>query len=64
MIENVNLLTFGMMFLPFVAALIAPTLFRLLGASAAWVLALLPALAFAHFATFLPDVASDRKSVV
>jgi multicomponent Na+:H+ antiporter subunit A len=56
MFEDVNLLTFGMMFLPFVAALLAPSLFRLFGASVVWFLALLPALAFAHFATFLPAV--------
>jgi hypothetical protein len=56
MFEDVNLLTFGMMFLPFVAALLAPSLFRLFGASVVWFLALLPALAFAHFATFLPAI--------
>lgn len=61
MIENVNSLTFGMMFLPFVAALTAPTLFRLLGHSAAWLLALLPALAFAHFTTYLPAIQAGES---
>lgn len=60
MIENVSLLTFGMMFLPFVAALLAPHITRLLGSTAAWFLAILPALAFAHFATFLPAVSQGQ----
>ncbi|TFF25650.1 putative monovalent cation/H+ antiporter subunit A [Jiella endophytica] len=43
--------------LPFLAAAIAPIAKRFLGAHAAWLLALAPALAFAILFTFLPTVA-------
>lgn len=53
-------LTFLALCLPFFGALLAPVLVRRLGYNAAWLLALLPALAFLHFAGFLPDIASGQ----
>ncbi|MBP0617243.1 putative monovalent cation/H+ antiporter subunit A [Jiella mangrovi] len=44
--------------LPFVAAALAPILKRIIGAHAAWVLALAPAAAFAILFSFLPEVSS------
>ncbi|AFL49316.1 multicomponent Na+:H+ antiporter subunit A [Sinorhizobium fredii] len=54
---DVTALTFLALALPFAAALVAPSLTRLLGQNAAWVLALAPAAIFLHFLRFLPDVA-------
>ncbi|MFN7125179.1 MAG: putative monovalent cation/H+ antiporter subunit A [Allorhizobium sp.] len=54
-------LTWVAMLLPFAAALLAPWLTARLGANAAWLLALAPALAFAHFAGFLPEVAAGER---
>lgn len=45
------------MLLPFLAALIAPKLTQIMGAKAAWVLAIAPAFIFLHIAGFLPQVA-------
>lgn len=42
--------------LPFVGALVAPLLTRLLGHNAAWILALFPAAIVLHFMRFLPEV--------
>ncbi|NRP18209.1 Na(+)/H(+) antiporter subunit A [Ensifer adhaerens] len=42
--------------LPFVGALVAPLLTRLLGHNAAWILALFPAAIVLHFTRFLPEV--------
>ena len=53
-------LTFLALCLPFLGALIAPVIVRRLGHNAAWLLALLPAFAFLHFAGFLPDIASGQ----
>ncbi len=53
-------LTFLALCLPFLGALIAPLAVRQLGHRAAWPLALLPALAFLHFAGFLPIVAGGQ----
>jgi multicomponent Na+:H+ antiporter subunit A len=52
--EMTSDLTWVAMLLPFAAALLAPWLTARLGAAAAWLLALAPALAFAHFAGFWP----------
>lgn len=60
MAANAPALTFFALFLPFIAAVLAPVLTRLLGDRAAWVLALAPALAFAHFCTFLPEIAAGE----
>ena len=49
-------LTFIAFCLPFLGALVAPLLTRLLGANAAWPLALVPALVFLHFLGFSPEV--------
>lgn len=49
-------LTFVAFCLPFLGALAAPVLTRLLGHRAAWPLALFPAAIFWHFARFLPEV--------
>jgi multicomponent Na+:H+ antiporter subunit A len=57
---NVTLLTFIALFLPFMAAVLAPSLTRRFGHNAAWLLAAAPALAFAHFASFLPDIAAGE----
>nr|WP_316653212.1 putative monovalent cation/H+ antiporter subunit A [uncultured Gellertiella sp.] len=48
--------TFLALLLPFLAAILAPLLVRGLGGRAALVLALVPALLFWHFASFLPPV--------
>ena len=50
-------LTFAALCLPFLGAVVAPFLVRVLGGRAAWLLALLPLLAFAHFLGQLPAVA-------
>ncbi|MDQ0133260.1 multicomponent Na+:H+ antiporter subunit A [Neorhizobium galegae] len=60
MAANAPALTFFALFLPFVASVLAPFLTRRLGDRAAWVLALAPALAFAHFCTFLPEIAAGE----
>lgn len=57
MAENVMLMTFIVLLLPFAGALLAPFLVKRLAHNAVWLLALVPALAFAHFASFLPLVA-------
>jgi multicomponent Na+:H+ antiporter subunit A len=54
-------LTWVAMLLPFAAALLAPWLTARTGANAAWLLALAPALAFAHFAGFLPEIAAGER---
>ncbi len=54
-------LTWVALLLPFVAALVAPVLTARLGAAAAWVLALFPALAFVHFLGFLPEIAAGGR---
>jgi multicomponent Na+:H+ antiporter subunit A len=53
-------LTFLALGLPFVAAVFAPVLTRLLGQNAAWVLALAPLAIFAHFAAFVPEIAEGE----
>ncbi|ENN86187.1 putative efflux/antiport transport protein [Rhizobium freirei PRF 81] len=53
-------LTFLALCLPFFGALIAPVFVRRLGHHAAWLLALLPGLAFLHFAEFLPNIAAGQ----
>ncbi|MCJ9754620.1 Na(+)/H(+) antiporter subunit A, partial [Neorhizobium sp. BETTINA12A] len=60
MAANAPALTFLALFLPFLASVLAPFLTRLLGDRAAWVLAAAPALAFAHFCTFLPEIAAGE----
>ncbi|MBL0936207.1 MAG: putative monovalent cation/H+ antiporter subunit A [Rhizobiaceae bacterium] len=51
-------LTFIALFLPFIAAVAAPFLTQRMGHKAAWVLALVPAFLFLHFATYVGAVAS------
>ncbi|MFK0204154.1 putative monovalent cation/H+ antiporter subunit A [Agrobacterium sp. NPDC090283] len=58
MTSDVTPLTFLSLFLPFLAALAAPVLVKRFGHNAAWVLAIAPALAFAHFALMLPQIAA------
>jgi multicomponent Na+:H+ antiporter subunit A len=58
MTSDVTPLTFLSLFLPFLAALAAPALVKRFGHNAAWVLAIAPALAFAHFALMLPEIAA------
>ncbi|GAB5506623.1 MAG: putative monovalent cation/H+ antiporter subunit A [Rhizobiaceae bacterium] len=50
-------LTLFALFLPFLAACIAPALTRAFGHNAAWILAAAPAFLFIHFAGFVPLVA-------
>ncbi|MGE6782223.1 putative monovalent cation/H+ antiporter subunit A [Ensifer adhaerens] len=57
---DVAALTFLALALPFVAALLAPLLTRLLGHNAAWVLALFPLAIVLHFARFWPEVAKGE----
>lgn len=51
-------LTFVVLCLPFIGALAAPILTRLLAEKAAWLLAILPALAFWHFLSMLDTVST------
>lgn len=60
MFEDVAAVTLMAMLLPFAGALAAPYLTARLGAHAAWVLALIPAFAFAHFAGFLPAISAGE----
>ena len=57
MATEAETLTFLALLLPFAGAAVAPVLARFLGYRAAWPLALVPVLLFAHFAGFLPLVA-------
>jgi multicomponent Na+:H+ antiporter subunit A len=59
--ETMSDLTGVAMLLPFVTALLAPWITARLGAAAAWPLALAPALAFLHFAGFLPEIAGGER---
>jgi multicomponent Na+:H+ antiporter subunit A len=54
---NVADLTFLALCLPFLGALVAPVLTRVLGHNAAWVLALIPAFVFLHFLGFSAEIA-------
>jgi len=60
MAANAPALTFIALFLPFLAAVIAPFLTRRFGHNAAWILALAPALAFLHFCGFLPEIVAGE----
>jgi len=57
---GVTALTFAALWLPLLGAVLAPFLVRVLGANAAWLLALAPLLAFAHFASLLPVIAGGE----
>ncbi|MCF3638603.1 putative monovalent cation/H+ antiporter subunit A [Rhizobium sp. TRM95111] len=57
MFADTPALTFIAFCLPFLAALLAPWLTRLLGHNAAWPLALAPAAIFLHFLGFSPEIA-------
>lgn len=59
--EMTSDMTWVAMLLPFAAAVLAPWIVSRLGANGAWVLALAPALAFAHFAGFLPEIANGER---
>ncbi|MCO5731925.1 putative monovalent cation/H+ antiporter subunit A [Rhizobium sp. SSA_523] len=48
------------LFLPFIAAGLAPFATRHLSHKAAWLLSLAPAFSFAHFAGFLPEIAAGE----
>jgi hypothetical protein len=50
-------LTFLALLLPFLGAIVAPLLTRILGHKAAWVLALVPVAIFLHFAGFAAELA-------
>jgi multicomponent Na+:H+ antiporter subunit A len=54
-------MTFYALLLPFIVALFAPAVTRLLKHNAAWVLALAPAALFAHFLTFVDDVSQGGR---
>ncbi|MBW8318127.1 MAG: Na(+)/H(+) antiporter subunit A, partial [Rhizobium sp.] len=60
MLNDVAGLTLMAMLLPFAGALVAPYLTARLGANAAWLLALIPAFAFVHFAGFWPAIAAGE----
>ncbi|MDP9808816.1 multicomponent Na+:H+ antiporter subunit A [Rhizobium tibeticum] len=57
---GVTALTFAALCLPLLGAVVAPFLVRAFGASAAWLLALAPLLAFAHFASLLPAISAGK----
>jgi len=57
---GVTALTFAALCLPLLGAALAPFLVRVLGARAAWLLALAPFLAFAHFASLLPAISGGE----
>lgn len=48
------------LFLPFLAAFLAPTLARHFGDKSAWILALAPALSFLHFCGFLGEISAGE----
>ncbi|WP_419913270.1 putative monovalent cation/H+ antiporter subunit A [Hoeflea sp.] len=52
--------TLFVLLLPFLAALFAPALTRLFRHNAAWLLAIVPAVIFWHFATFLPEISNGE----
>ena len=52
--------TFIALFLPFLAALLAPFLVSRLGDKAAWIIALAPALSFLHFCRFLGEISAGE----
>lgn len=54
---NVADLTFLALLLPFLGAIVAPLLTRILGHKAAWVLALVPVAVLLHFTSFLAQIA-------
>ena len=54
-------MTFYALFLPFIAALFAPALTRILKHNAAWVLALAPAALFIHFFGFVGAVSEGER---
>ncbi len=61
MASNAQSITLLVLFLPFVAAFFAPFLTRVLKHNAAWLLALVPAFNFIHFAGFLDSVSQGEK---
>ncbi len=54
-------LTLAAFFAPFLAALAAPALVQSMRHHAAWVLAIVPALMFIHFAGFLPEISAGER---
>ncbi|MCV9997778.1 putative monovalent cation/H+ antiporter subunit A [Pararhizobium sp. YC-54] len=60
---NVADLTFLALCLPFLGALAAPALTRVLGHNAAWVLALIPAFVFLHFLGFSAEIARGETVI-
>lgn len=63
MAGNAGWMTLPFLFLPLAGALAALFLTRIMPRHAAIVLALAPALVFAHFASFLPDIAAGQALV-
>jgi multicomponent Na+:H+ antiporter subunit A len=61
MADGSQSVTFLALILPFLAAVIAPALTRVLKHNAAWVLALAPLFLFVHFLGYLGDVAAGRS---
>ncbi|MCB1419251.1 MAG: putative monovalent cation/H+ antiporter subunit A [Notoacmeibacter sp.] len=61
MATNAQPLTLLVLFLPFLAAAAAPYLTRAMKHNAAWLLALVPAFNFIHFAGFLDSVSQGEK---
>ena len=55
-------LTLFALFLPFLAACVAPSLTRAFGHNAAWLLAVVPAFLFIHFAGFVPLVSQGGQA--
>ncbi|WP_176083446.1 putative monovalent cation/H+ antiporter subunit A [Martelella sp. HB161492] len=53
-------LTFLALCLPFLGAVLSPTVYRLLKHNAAWLLAILPLAAFLNFLRFLPQISSGK----
>ncbi|MCB1386530.1 MAG: putative monovalent cation/H+ antiporter subunit A [Nitratireductor sp.] len=49
---------------PFLAALLSPVLVRIMGANAAWLLALIPAGIFAHLLGYVPSVAEGEAATM
>jgi NADH:ubiquinone oxidoreductase subunit 5 (subunit L)/multisubunit Na+/H+ antiporter MnhA subunit len=54
-------LTLLALFLPLMAAVLAPALINRLGYRASWLLALMPFLSFLHFLSFLPEIADGGE---
>ena len=61
MFGNASGMMMFMMLLPFLAALVAPSLTKMMGAKAAWVLALVPLAIFLHVLGFVPQISEGEN---